>query len=192
MKVTFTQSYLKGALKWFKPDLFGMDDPDTRPLWMISWHEFGKPCTLDSLHTIAQEINTRYWEHKEEVTHQNKILTRTSTNTNTTSKSSGKLEKSKLSLGNSAQLSSLSNLIPKKSGKTPEPLDKLGKDSKLTSEERKCRFDQNLCMFCGGSSHKAKECLKLDSQAAKARAATTTTMTTMSEAKLTASTEAEK
>ena len=40
-KVTFTQSYLKGmALEWFEPDLLGMDDPDTRPLWMTSWCEF--------------------------------------------------------------------------------------------------------------------------------------------------------
>ena len=28
------------ALEWFKPDLLGMDDPDARPLWMTSWHEF--------------------------------------------------------------------------------------------------------------------------------------------------------
>ena len=28
------------ALKWFKPDLLGMDDPDTHPLWMTSWREF--------------------------------------------------------------------------------------------------------------------------------------------------------
>ena len=40
-KVTFAQSYLKGmALKWFEPDLLGMEDPDARPLWMTSWHEF--------------------------------------------------------------------------------------------------------------------------------------------------------
>ena len=111
---------------------------------------------------------------------------------NTTSKSSGKLEKSKSPLGNSAQSSSSSNPTPKKLGKTPELSDKLGKDSKLTSEERKHRFDQNLCMFCGSSGHKAKECLKSGSWAAKARAATTTTATTTSEAKLTASTEAKK
>ena len=86
---------------------------------------------------------------------------------------------------------SLSNPTPKKSGKTPELSDKLSKDGKLTSEERKHRFDQNLCMFCGGNSHKAKECPKSGSRAAKARAATTTT-TTMSEAKPMASTEAKK
>ena len=40
-KVTFAQSYLKGmALKWFEPDLLGMDDPDACPLWMTSWCEF--------------------------------------------------------------------------------------------------------------------------------------------------------
>ena len=128
------------ALKWFKPDLLGMDDPNARPLWMTSWREFvielqtmfgphnpvadakhqldhlcmkdthhvncyvvnfnritsqvwgygdgtlhhhfysglpnrikdeisriGKPCTLDSLCAIAQEIDAQYWECKEEV-----------------------------------------------------------------------------------------------------------------------------
>ena len=137
-----------------------------------------KPCTLDGLCAVAQEIDAQYWEHKEEVACQNKTSTSTSTNTNTTSKSSGKLEKNKLSLGNSAQPSSLSNLTPKKLGKTPKLSDKLSKDSKLTSEEHKCRFNQNLCMFCGGSGHKAKECPKSGSWAAKARAATTTTTTT--------------
>ena len=151
----------------------------------------GKPHTLDGLRAVAQEINTRYWEHKEEVARQNKTSTSTSTNTNTTSKSSGKSEKSKSSSGNSAQPSSLLNPAPKKSGKTPELSDKLGKDDKLTSEERKHRFEQNLCMFCGSSGHKAKECPKSGSQAAKARSATTT-MTTTSEAKPTASTEAKK
>ena len=151
----------------------------------------GKPCTLDGLCAITQEINTRYWEHKEEVTCQNKSLTSTSTNTNITSKSSGKSEKSKSSTGNSAQSSSSSNLTPKKPGKTLKLLDKLGKDGKLTSEERKCRFEQNLCMFCGGSGHKAKECLKSGSQAAKARSVTTT-MTTTLEAKPMASTKAKK
>ena len=37
-KVTFAQSYLKGmALKWFEPDLLGMEDPNACPLWMTSW-----------------------------------------------------------------------------------------------------------------------------------------------------------
>ena len=151
----------------------------------------GKPHTLDSLHAVTQEINTRYWEHKEEVACQNKTSTSTSTNTNTTSKSLGKSEKSKSSSGNSAQSLSSLNPTPKTSGKTPKLLDKLSKDGKLTSEEHKCRFEQNLCMFCGGSSHKAKECPKSGSWAAKGRSVTTTVTTTL-EAKPTASTDAKK
>ena len=112
--------------------------------------------------------------------------------TTTTSKSTlGKTEKGKSSLGNTTQTtSSSSNLTQKKSDKTAKLLEKLGKDSKLTADERKHRFDQGLCMFCGGSGHKAKECPKSGSRAAKARAATT--ITAMLEAKLTASTEAKK
>ena len=66
----------------------------------------------------------------------------------------------------------------------------IGCHGRDTSEECKRRFEQNLCMFCGGSSHKAKECPKSGSWAAKARAVTTTTTTTMLEAKPMASTEA--
>jgi hypothetical protein len=46
---------------------------------------------------------------------------------------------------------------------------KLGKDGKLTPVERICRFANNLCLFCGGVGHIAKECLKPSSSATKAR-----------------------
>ena len=40
-KVTFMQSYLRGmALEWFKPDLLGSGNPDSRPYWMDDWQEF--------------------------------------------------------------------------------------------------------------------------------------------------------
>ena len=55
--------------------------------------------------------------------------------------------------------------------KAPDLSDKLGKDGKLTSQERQQRFDNNLCMFCGRSGHVAKECPKSSSSSAKARAA---------------------
>ena len=65
-------------------------------------------------------------------------------------------------------------------------MDKLRKDGKLTPDEQKHRFDQGLCMFCSKSGHKAKECPKSGSWAAKARAATVALL----EAKPMASTEA--
>ena len=48
--------------------------------------------------------------------------------------------------------------------------DKLGKDRKLTSQERQPCFDNNLCMFCGGPGHSAKDCPKSWSSASKAKA----------------------
>ena len=92
----------------------------------------------------------------------------------------------KSSFGDSQSTPSSSNLKSNRSGMTPEHSDKLGKDGKLTPDEQKHRFDQVLCMFCGKSGHKAKECPKSGSQATKARAMTTAS----SEAKLTALTEA--
>ena len=49
---------------------------------------------------------------------------------------------------------------------------KLGKDERLTQEERQRHMDNNLCLFCGKPGHIAKECLKITSAAAKACAAT--------------------
>jgi hypothetical protein len=47
--------------------------------------------------------------------------------------------------------------------------DKLGKDGKLTAAERARRFANNLCLFCGGMGHTARECPKSSSSAAKAK-----------------------
>ena len=47
---------------------------------------------------------------------------------------------------------------PKKSN--PDLSSKLGKDGKLTQQERQCRLDKNLCLFCRGTGHMAKECPK--------------------------------
>jgi hypothetical protein len=53
--------------------------------------------------------------------------------------------------------------------RTSDMGNKLGKDGKLTPVERIRRFANNLCLFCGGVGHIAKECPKPSSSAAKAR-----------------------
>ena len=40
-KVTYAQSYLRGmALEWFEPDLLNVSNPNARPIWMDSYHQF--------------------------------------------------------------------------------------------------------------------------------------------------------
>jgi hypothetical protein len=68
------------------------------------------------------------------------------------------------------------------SKKTPDLSNKLGKDGKLTQQERKCRYDNNLCLFCRQTGHMAKKCPKSLSSASKGR--TAKTMETKSEPKL--------
>ena len=60
------------------------------------------------------------------------------------------------------------------SGGKPDLTTKLGKDGKLTAAERKNRFDNKLCMFCGLAGHIAKDCPKSTSRASKGRTAAIT------------------
>ena len=40
-KVTYVQSYLRGmALKWFKPDLLNVSNPNACPIWVDNYHQF--------------------------------------------------------------------------------------------------------------------------------------------------------
>jgi len=52
----------------------------------------------------------------------------------------------------------------------PNPLaNKLGKNGKLTGDERECRIKEGLCLYCGKYGHVAQDCSK--ALAAKAHAA---------------------
>ena len=59
----------------------------------------------------------------------------------------------------------------KSSWKKDKPKDstKLGKNGRLTTEERERRIKEGLCLYCGEKGHVAQDCPK--SKAAKARAA---------------------
>src|SRR5277367_1177195 len=49
--------------------------------------------------------------------------------------------------------------------------DKLGKDGKLHADERQRRFDNNICLYCGGTGHKTADCKKAAASKTKARTA---------------------
>jgi len=135
-----------------------------------------KPSSLLELRTAAHAIDARYWERSRE-----KSRNAPSTSARSDSKHEKKpfqptSSSSKPSPPHHQHKTPRPDNKPGTSDRTPRPAfkplaEKLGKDGKLTQDERKRRFDNNLCMFCGGIGHMAKECPKSNSSAAKARAA---------------------
>lgn len=128
----------------------------------------GKPASLEAMKTLAHSIDSRHWERlreksrstKKPDTNNNKSDSKPDdkkapTSGNNNNKQNNKSDKSASSSGNS------------KSTSAPP---KLGKDGKLTQEERQRRFDNNLCMFCGGVGHTAAACTKSSSNASKTKA----------------------
>src|SRR5271169_2943761 len=140
--------------------------------------QVGKPSTLEEMRTVAHSIDARHWEHAREKSRSNpdKANTNTSSNKSDKKPSSGNNSGSnnKSSNNQSKDSSSSSNNNGNKNEKpksSANPLtDKLGKDGKLTPQERQRRFDNNLCMFCGGMGHTANACPKSTSAASKAKA----------------------
>src|SRR5882724_8196298 len=139
-----------------------------------------KPNTLSGLWKLIQAIDARYWERHGEVSRE--------THASGTSGTSGNKSKQKSDSSKSDSTSGNSFLQSKqKDGKSgtsiskdspSEPKEpasdyssKLGKDGKLTPQERQRRLDNNLCLFCGTSGHVAKDCSKPSSATAKARVA---------------------
>jgi len=136
----------------------------------------GKPLTLHGLRALCQEIDARYWERKDEISRTTKTQSTSSptksSNSGGNSSNSGQ-EKSKTGNPSSSTNSSGSSKATSNqssSGSRPDLTNKLGKDGKLTADERKRRLDNNLCMFCGGTGHFVDNCPK-KTKKAKAHAA---------------------
>jgi len=133
----------------------------------------GKPLTLHGLRALCQEIDAHYWERKDEISRTTKSQPTPSptkpSNSGGNSSNSGQ-EKSKT--GNPANSSGSSKATSNQSssGSRPDLTNKLGKDGKLTADERKRCLENNLCMFCRGTGHFADNCPK-KTKKAKARTA---------------------
>lgn len=136
----------------------------------------GKPASLDAMKTLAHAIDSRHWERLREKSRsgknksdnndkpdKNKSDGKSKDAASTSGQNQSKNNNNKSNSGKSAKTASTS-------GNTASVADKLGKDGKLTPAERQRRFDNNLCLFCGGTGHTAKECPKSSSSASKAKA----------------------
>ncbi|KAG6327114.1 hypothetical protein ID866_11975 [Astraeus odoratus] len=136
----------------------------------------GKPHNLDDLCYLAQEIDMHYWERKEEVQHTNKssstsnfLANKPGSSTSNSDSSSGNTNSSS---SNKSKSSNSGNKSPNATSSNPDLTGKLGKDGKLTLEEKKRCLDNKLCMFCREDGHFSNNCPKKANKG-KAKARTT-------------------
>ena len=139
----------------------------------------GKPDTLDKMKVMSHSIDARHWECVREKSRSGPNKSNNSNNSSNSNKSDKKSNStpSTPNSSNKTPTKSPNNNKDNKNNKLksiPSPLaDKLGKDGKLTPQERQCCFDNNLCMFCGALGHTATNCTKASSSASKAWACAT-------------------
>jgi len=128
------------------------------------------------MHLKAQEADDIHWMQQDETQRENR-------NSRTSRKKYAKTSSSH-SHPQSSNPRPNSNTTPKlhfstngnsassgsKDKTKPNPLaNKLGKNGKLTRDERECHIKEGLCLYCSKSGHVAQDCLK--ALAAKACAA---------------------
>ena len=132
----------------------------------------GKPNMLPALWTLVLSIDNHYWEQEEE-THQERggQLSEKKTDKPQNQASSSSLNQNSQNKHhkNTSTPHNSSSSARNSEKKTSDLGDKLGKNGKLTATEQVHCFTNNLCLFCGGVGHTAKECLKSSSSAAKAK-----------------------
>src|SRR5882672_1636616 len=137
-----------------------------------------KPNTLAGLRKLIQAIDARYWEQCSEVSCETRASgssgnkSKPKSDSNKSDNKSGK-GSSKQKNTNSGSTQSKGSTSEQKKATTPDLSSKLGKDGKLTPQERQRQLDNKLCLFCSASGHIAKDCPKSTSASSKARASKT-------------------
>src|SRR6266481_7421819 len=132
---------------------------------------YPKPTSLADLRKLVQAIDSHFWERKVEIV-RNSVTASTHQESKTESKTDKKAPgvQSKLP---GKPVEKLKGAPPEFPKATLEITGKLGRDGKLTPQERQHCLDNSLCLFCAKLGHIAKDCSKTSSSAAKARAAAT-------------------
>jgi len=136
--------------------------------------------TLSGLWKLVQAIDAQYWEWCGEVSHKthasgtSRNKTEQKSDSSNSDNKSGKCSsQSKQKNNNSGSTQSKCSTSEQKKSTTPHPSLKLGKDRKLTPQERQRCLTTNFAFFCGTSGHITKDCTKSTSASSKARASKT-------------------
>ena len=140
----------------------------------------GKPFTLSEMRALAHSIDHHYWERQKEKSRggkksddkpdKGKSDDKGKASTSGSNSNSGSSGSNNNNRNNKNKKDNKSGMAPSTSG-APNPLaDELGRDGKLTPQEQQRRFDNNLCLFCGGPGHTTTNCTKAAASKAKARA----------------------
>ena len=138
----------------------------------------GKPATLEAMKALAHSIDARHYERLREKSRSEKNKPdKDKSDKDKSDKKPGNPSSNNNNSGNSNKNKNKNNQNsnnnsdkPASSGNSAALSDKLGKDGKLTPQERQRRFDNNLCMFCGRTGHSARDCPKSSSSTSKAKA----------------------
>jgi len=136
----------------------------------ISTQEQGKPTSFQDMYALAMTIDHHYWERDRERHHarqaEKEALESHSWKQGKAS-TSGSVMASQSKANPSLAASSAKNKpspspAPKKQPNTPwvDLSSKLASNGKLTSDERKKRLENNLCLYCGAEDHKLDSCPK--------------------------------
>jgi len=134
----------------------------------------GKPATLSEFKTLAQTIDAHYWERKGEISRETKSSSSNPLKPSTSDHASSHPSRSGNHRSGQNKSTKPASASTSSAPKAPDLNTKLGKDGKLTAEERQKHLDKKLCLFCGGPGHSAWDCTKSTSHAAKGRAAMVT------------------
>jgi len=139
----------------------------------ISTWEQGKPTLFQDMYALAMTIDHCYWERDREhhrarqaekealESHSRKQGKASTSSSVTASQNKANLSPAASSAKNPSSKPSLFP-APKKQPNTlrVDLSSKLASNGKLTSDERKKRLENNLCLYCGAEDHKLGSCPK--------------------------------
>jgi len=145
---------------------------------LIANREQGKPTSFHAMYQLAITFDNRYWERNRKQdrfrntekeaadSHHRKQGRMTQYSTSSQSSALSRPQSSTTppqtapSRGSQKPSRQPSSIVKSPSPSTPhiDLSDKLDRDGKLNSNERKCYIDNNLCLYCGSKDHKVDGC----------------------------------